>query len=121
MISNEPESAVRFVIPYAFVVGFELLPVFGVHPVPLTFVIANVLFALTLSLSSSNEILSFPTLTVTEPLVNTNEPLATNPLESAGSDALSFVRVADNPSNIFTGLILTESENWLPNWSEPEI
>ena len=37
------------------------------------------------------------------------------------ADALSFVRVADNPSNIFTGVILIASENSLPNWSEPEI
>ena len=64
-------------------------------------------------------IVSFPTFTFTEPLVKTKSPLATNPVESAGSDALSFVSVADNPSNIFTGVMVIASENLLPNWSEP--
>jgi hypothetical protein len=50
-----------------------------------------------------------------------NDPLATNPFERAGSDALSFVSVTDKPSNIFTGVILIASENSFPNWSEPEI
>ena len=75
------------------------------QPVPLRFVIANVLFALLLSLSSSNVIVSLPTFTFTEPDVNINEPLAMNPLDKAGSDALSFVSVTDKPSNIFTGVI----------------
>ena len=79
------------------------------------------LFALLPSLSSSNTIVSFPTFTFTEPDVNINEPLATNPVESAGNDALSFVSVADNPSNIFTGVIFIVSENSFPNWSEPEM
>ena len=66
-------------------------------------------------------IISLPILTLTEPLLNTKEPLSTNPVERAGRDALSFVRETDKPSNIFTGLSLIASEKTLPNWSEPEI
>jgi hypothetical protein len=51
----------------------------------------------------------------------TQQKPKTEPTELAANDVFSLLTETENPSNIFTGVILTASENSFPNWSEPEM
>ena len=79
---------------------------FGVQFVPVAEITSNLLFV---AKPSCLAISSPPTLTLTEPLVATKEPLATQPVERAGNVAFSFVKFTDICDSDITGDIVTSS------------
>ena len=100
---KEPLSAVNDVIPYVASSGVVS---FGVQFVPVAEIISNLLFV---DNPSSLVISSPPTFTLTEPLVATNEPLATQPVERAGNVAFSFVKFTDICDSAITDDNVTSS------------